>query len=374
MMRPSLLAGQHRAIHARGSRCALPAAALLALAAMFGFADIARADEARPDDVFVQHATWKAPTATEVREQLLALVAERQVDPATRAAIEQTWTAADQWQEPAEIFDRLTHSLAIVDPRAKPLVELCARSRDQVVLPSFDWLAEDATPALERNNLRLLYGRWLAQERLVDEALVQLAPLKAEQVADPAALLFYQAVVFHRMLEKKPGLEAIAKLLEREKEIPRRYVSVVKLMQADFEPLKDDSLDHISRRMDDVRRRLDLGRAGPKVREVEDGVIKSLDKLIEEMEAAAAAAAAMAAAGSQGSNRSQAPAPDSVPLRGKGPGNVTRRDIGHESGWGELPPKQRQEALQQIGQDFPAHYRDVIEQYFRKLASQDSDK
>ena len=61
-------------------------------------------------------------------------------------------------------------------------------------------------------------------------------------------------------------------------------MSLARLMQADLEALKDESLDHIARRMDDIRRRLDLGRAGPKVREVEDGVIASLDKLIEEME------------------------------------------------------------------------------------------
>ena len=242
------------------------------------------------------------------------------------------------------------------------------------MLPGFALLADEKTPALERNNLRLLYGRWLVQEKMIDEAVDQIGTLEAGQVADPASLLFYQAVVFHSTLQKKPGLERIAKLLEREHDIPRRYVSVVKLMEADFSPLKDDSLDHIARRMDDVRRRLDLGRAGPKVREVEDGVIKSLDKLIEEMEAKAAAAAAMAAAGAQGNIRSSSPAPDSMPLGGKGPGNVTKKDIGNESGWGNLPAKQRQEALQQIGKDFPAHYRDVIEQYFRKLASEDSDK
>ncbi len=57
-------------------------------------------------------------------------------------------------------------------------------------------------------------------------------------------------------------------------------------------------------------------------------------------------------------------------MGGKGPGVVTKRDVGHQSGWGNLPPKQREEALQQIARDFPAHYRDIIEQYFRKLASE----
>jgi hypothetical protein len=33
-----------------------------------------------------------------------------------------------------------------------------------------------------------------------------------------------------------------------------------------------------------------------------------------------------------------------------------------------LPPKERQEALQQISKELPAHYREAIEEYFRKLA------
>jgi hypothetical protein len=33
-----------------------------------------------------------------------------------------------------------------------------------------------------------------------------------------------------------------------------------------------------------------------------------------------------------------------------------------------LPPKEREEAMQEIGRDFPAHYREVIEEYFRELA------
>ena len=60
-------------------------------------------------------------------------------------------------------------------------------------------------------------------------------------------------------------------------------------------------------------------------------------------------------------------------MGGKGAGDVTKRNIGSKSGWGNLPPKKREEALQQIGRDFPSHYRDKIEQYFRKLANQDSE-
>jgi hypothetical protein len=157
-------------------------------------------------------------------------------------------------------------------------------------------------------------------------------------------------------------------LLEEPEQGPRRYAAVAKLMQEDLRQLKEESLDHIARRMDDIRRRLGLGRGDQKVRGVEDGVIKSLDKLIKQMEEQEK----QAGAGAGSTVRSSRPAPDSKLIGGKGPGEVAKKEIGNKDGWGNLPPKQRDEAMQQIGREFPSHYRDVIEQYFRKLAAENS--
>jgi hypothetical protein len=120
--------------------------------------------------------------------------------------------------------------------------------------------------------------------------------------------------------------------------------------------------------MEDIRRRLDFGRAGPRVRKIEDGVIESLDKMIKELEEQQQ----QQSGGGANQVQSSSPARDSRIIGGKGPGEVVKRGIGSSSGWGNLPPKEREEALQQIGRQFPAHYRDAIEQYFRKLASQEN--
>jgi hypothetical protein len=143
-------------------------------------------------------------------------------------------------------------------------------------------------------------------------------------------------------------------------------------MREDLTGLKEDSLDHIARRMEDIRRRLELGRAGQQVRGIEDGVIKSLDKLIDELEKKQQQQQQQASS-SSGKMQPSTPAPDSQIMGGQGRGEVTKKDIGDESGWGNLPPKQREEAMQQIGRDFPAHYRDVIEQYFRRLAGEGNE-
>ena len=97
-------------------------------------------------------------------------------------------------------------------------------------------------------------------------------------------------------------------------------------MREDLKGLEDDSLDHIARRMDDIRRRLDLGRAGEKVRDEEDGVIASLDKLIEEMEKQQQQQQQNSAGG--GAMPPSQPMPDSRIAGAKGPGNVDQEEPG----------------------------------------------
>lgn len=139
------------------------------------------------------------------------------------------------------------------------------------------------------------------------------------------------------------------------------------LMQADLDSLEDGSLDHIARQMDGNGRWLDKGRAGPKVRKAEERIVQSLDKIIQKMEEEQ-----NKANNQGGSSKPNRPAQNSTPMQLKAPGEVDKHNLGHKSGWGNLPPKQREEALQQMGKDFPPHYREAIEQYFRKLAAEES--
>ncbi|HQU42280.1 MAG TPA: hypothetical protein PK867_05685 [Pirellulales bacterium] len=307
---------------------------------------------------------FKPATVEEVRQKALEWLSARQGDDATRQAAQQLWQDGRQ----TDLLDRLANTFALADERAASLVALAAKPRPIGPLAPQEWIKSEDLPAFERNNLRLVYGRWLAQERLYDEALAQLGELAPADVVDPATLLFYQAVVYHRLLDKEHGLKAIQTLLDNVSEIPHRYQSIAALMKSDLDALKDESLDHISRQMEDVRRRLALGRAGNKVRRVEDDVIAALDKLIKEMEDRSKQSQNSAGAGAM--PQPQQAMPDSRIARMQGAGDVDRRRIGNTSGWGDLPPKQREEALQQIGKDFPPHYRDAIEQYFRKLAAE----
>lgn len=126
-------------------------------------------------------------------------------------------------------------------------------------------------------------------------------------------------------------------------------------------------MEMISRRMRSVERRLENGAAGENVQKSEAEIVEMLDSMIEEMEEQAQKQMKM----SSKQMRPGKPMKDARIAGGKGPGNVTRRDLYFGGNWGTLPEKEREAVLQQLGRDFPPHYRDAIEQYFKRMAEQE---
>ena len=317
-----------------------------------------------------KRASWSALSPEQMQRQIDEWLASIQAAPETKQKVLATW--AQETEKPGEsaVLDRVIASIAVADSKVAEVVKVL-QSGSSSVPTKFSFLFDEQTPAFVRHNVRLAYGRWLAQHAHFDEALEQLSGLTPQQVADPAALLFYQSIAFHRLLKKDECLKTLALLLENESQLPRRYLTVAKLMDADIRPLETDSLDEISRLMTDIRRRLNFGHAGKTVRKQEDDVIAKLDKKIKEIEDQMQK---MPSSGQgQGGTQSNNPADESQNLGGKGAGDVDQKRIGSKSGWGNLPPKEREQALQQISKDLPAHYREAIEEYFRKLA-RDSEK
>ena len=321
-------------------------------------------------DPLADRPTLAPPALTEVKEQAMDWLKAQQVKPDVVKDAQQLWTVEDDEQlSGGQLLERLAHTLALGNDDIAALVQLCDGAPASLLLDKQGWLEDEQLAPFARNNLRVLYGRWLAQERFYDEALVQLNGLKPEEVVDPATLLFYQAVANHRLLNKKDGLAAIRRLRSEVVNPPARYDSVAMLMEADLNMLKEETLDHVARLMEDVERRLDLAHAGPVVRKVEDDVVSKLDKLIEELEKQKGGGGGGGGGGPSG-NQSSSPANQSGAAAGGGPGNVDQRNLGNRSGWGDLPAKERERALQDLAKDFPSHYRDAIEQYFRKIAAE----
>lgn len=221
-----------------------------------------------------------------------------------------------------------------------------------------------------RAHARLFVGRSMVRQRLFDEALPLLDPIEPIEVSTPELLLFYRGVCNHALLNKKEAIEDLNLLIENKDLLPRRFSRTAEMMLADIEPVKEGSLDEIARLMNDVSRRLDLGRSDSPVVEKEQEIIDKLNKLIEqEEEKQKQRQQQMQQQQSGGQNSQSKPMEDSQIGGGSGPGEVDRKDL-EQRKWGDLPPAQRQEALQKISQDLPTHYRDAIDAYFRKLATE----
>ena len=346
------------------------------LISFLAIAVISLAGVVRAQDELEKRATWSMPTTAEVKARLDDYIANKKLDDAAKLKIEALWPDDAHPLDGGELLDRLTASLAVVEPKAAEVVSAVRTGSGLLVAPKFDGLTDESLPAFIRDNLRLLVGRWLHQHDLVDESLEVLKDVSTDNVTDPATLLFYQAVGHHRVLKKDQCLASVSKLLERESELPRRYSTLAHLMEADIKPLKEDSLDEIARLMDDIRRRLALARAGKVVRDEEDSVIAKLEKMIDDLEKQRQMRQ-MQKQQSQNRNSRRppnSPMQDSQRAELKGAGDVDPKNIGKRDGWGNLPPKERQEVLQQIGRELPAHFRETIEEYFKKLAQDGVNK
>ncbi len=312
-------------------------------------------------------ATWEPPNYDQVRQQVFAWLDSANVAAEIDLKARSLWPAGNlRASDGTALLNRVVETFAQADERARQLESLCNSPYETPAPNQADWLQEKSLPQFLRNNLRLYYARWLAQHALYDEVLLLLEDLRPKEVVDPAGLLFYQMVAYQQLVEPEKSRTALTQLLEQEETLPRRYLQVAQLLRRDLANLKDESLDHVARRMNDVRRRLDIGKAGKQVQVVEKGVLDSLDRMIKKLEEQQKQKGSKPGGGQQSSK----PMEDSRLPSMRAPMKVDQRDIGSQSGWGELPAKEREQALQQIGREFPAHYRELIEQYFRELADE----
>jgi len=66
---------------------------------------------------------------------------------------------------------------------------------------------------------------------------------------------------------------------------------------------------------------------------------------------------------------------DSNIATNSGPGQIDAKKIKDLADqWGKLPPREREANMRELTREMPQRYREVIQEYFRKLSVQDSNK
>lgn len=316
-----------------------------------------------------RRASWHAPTAIDARAAIDQWLQGRQLTELEQLKLNALWPAEDSSASNEDLLNNVGVTIALFTPESREIVDICRGDRKSPVAREFPILADEKTHPFVRNNLRLLYGRWLVQNELYDEALALLDNVEVSDVVDPAGLLFYQSVARHSLLNKEACLVSLEKLLEQEDQIPKRYATLAQLMTADLKSPKPNkfigTLDEVARLMSDIERRQRLFRAGTRVRKQEEDVIAKLDELIKELEKQSGDGGGGSGSGSL---QPSSPMQDSTPGGGTGPGNIDPRRLTPGGDWGKVPPKEREAAMAELAKDLPAHYREVIEEYFRNIA------
>ena len=319
-------------------------------------------------------------------------------DAATQQEFNRIW--ADNTD--VAVLDRVAQTLALGSPEAKKLLD---EARDPAAPPPTkvpELLTDAKQPLFFRANLALAYAKALSNRRVYEEALGSLKAVRPEQVVDPASYLFHKAVAEYstamaesafQQQRKRDTEDTIARLLDDVVDAPERYKMVAALMHFDMMTWKDKDLGAIARKMDIVERRLELARGGPQTQKTQKEIVDRLDELIKQLENQQKQQQQQGGGGGNGgqcpeggqpgnqqgqpgnNTRSTNPQDDSRGGNGGGPGMVDPKEFQKlVQNWGKLPEKERADALRNLTRGAPPQYRELIENYFRKLAQAEPGK
>lgn len=303
---------------------------------------------------------WMQPTHPEVREVVAPLV--QMSSDADAGLLEQVLDSK------AAPLDQLVHVASICLPEIPDQVtRLLDAPGEQPRWPVPEQLSSRDTLIA---NLNLHLAREYVRRGLAEEGLALLEAIAAEQVVAPVCYRFFKAVAHYQSNQMDQAMVELDQLASLSN-VPHRYVETANLIRAELLPVKQQSLQSIAHDMRRVGRRLENGQTGEKVQVLANDVVKRLDTLIEELEQQQRQQSASGGDSSQSSG----PMEDSrLPAGGQTKGEVGDRALKISTDWGKVPEKEREQALQQLDRRFPGHYREAVEQYFRRLATSESQE
>ena len=216
-------------------------------------------------------------------------------------------------------------------------------------------------------DLPLAVARELVRRRRTDDAWTYLAPLQPDQVSDAAALHFHRGGVLQTLGRHDDAVREFL-ALDSLPNVPERYLTTTKALRSQLAGLNRESLPGVAHDMREIRRRLEIARPDQRTQDLNKDVIARLDRLIDDIQKKADNAKRKGAA------KTSKPADESRPYQEKTTGEVADgRQFRNAGKWGDLPEKERAKALQDLTRDFPVHYRDAVEEYFKKLSKEGTE-
>lgn len=268
------------------------------------------------------------------------------------------------WRSPISATEAVALSLSVCHEPTKQLLHTVNLLDGTTTGPVPPILLDDSIDPFLRSNLGLWTAQILIRHQMLDEAMAVLDVVRSQEVADPASYHFHVALCAYRLsnvLRAIQSLDALSGLSN----VPRRYLAVARQIKDALQNSEPGSLESIARDMKDIGRRLDLGRSDQRIQEMEADVVKRLDVLIDDLERRKQVEQEQTSNTMKPTNPNQ----DDQAATVMGKGEVAPHRSNDRRSWGNLPAKERERALQEIGRDLPGPYRGAVQQYFRRLAN-----
>lgn len=250
-------------------------------------------------------------------------------------------------------------------------------------LPILDRLAVAPDPFLAK------YAAWFKVRALIgleryEDALAGLVPAQAEaerytQLADE--MLYTEGLLQAYLFDRPAAASTFRRYLERFPQAPADERRSAKTILAALEHIKTNSLPEATRLMNESRRRLNLNDSGDLTQTRQRQIVFVLDKLIEEAEknqSGGGGGSGSGAGASSGRNRGGASggrgagAKESTLNGGTTGVNLVRPAEGDRADdWAKAYNRDRETVQRELQNRLPERYRELIEQYYRSLTTED---
>jgi hypothetical protein len=223
-----------------------------------------------------------------------------------------------------------------------------------------------------------------AEALLLLERTKEAVPLLGELAESPhlvgtaaeRAVHFLRAFAFAREGKKLGAFRLFQEYLARWPDAPERYRALARQIVRELESEYLSPLLDLSGKMKDIARLLERARTGEPTQEKQEEVVRLLKQLIELAKKMEQAGKGAGSSRSSGSSRAGGvpdnPAEDSfLPEGPTSTGRLRRVSRGDpDEAWGELRPKEREEALQFLRERFPGRYHELLKEYYRRLSEE----
>lgn len=315
---------------------------------------------AHADDAALMAALDAAATAP-VRDQIhLALLADP-IYGAAYAEYERTGDNVDTWRG---VLEKLPKEARYHRAHATYFLGRALLAQDDL---------ESAALAFEA-----VRGRQRACTPWTDEATLYLASIYARLPSIDGSQAATNRARARQLVQDLLGLERARPLYPA---APERVQEGARWLMRELRGEGSGPLIELAKRMETIERLIRRARTDERTQDRQKEVVATLDKLIELMrERESSGGKGPGGGGSRGgqggpasgNQRSSGPAQESTLPQGDGrEGPLTEPVRGPVSdSWGDLPDRDRDEALQFLRERFPSRYREIIERYYRALAEE----